>query len=73
MNILIVHDHERFLIIKGECVWGPYRIGAWTNPKHIEGNPYLVWSEPILQILKLDPFDTNITVAKCRSGDLEYF
>ncbi len=35
------------------------------------GNPYLVYGDAIEDFTGLDKFDVSITVADCRSGDLE--
>jgi hypothetical protein len=34
------------------------------------GNPYLVYGDAVTAFSGLDKFDTSITVADCRSGDL---
>lgn len=57
------------LVIADGQVSDLYRMGCIER----EGNPYLIYGDIVTDFTGRDKYDTSITRADCRSGDLEAF
>ena len=85
MRVLVVHEFIpddvrsgrvkgdlRFIMIARDEISMISPVTTIKDDGHYyNGNPYLVYGEACAEFTGLDKFDLNITVAECRSGDLE--